>query len=172
MLELFDHRLDIDWLGDYYQETLADKKDQGQVFTPPHITQLMSQLANAENYPAVEKRIMFESCCGTGRMSIGYWNEARKAKDYNPTDYRFICEELSEKLIPFLIFNLAIRGINGVAIHCNFMTRECYGAFIISNKYNKPNDFSIVNRVDYDEFAERLLRVKFVSKLYPDHFER
>ena len=171
MLELFDHRLDIDWLGDYYQETLADKKDQGQVFTPPHITSLMSQLLDVENYPIISKGTIFEHCSGTGRMAIGHWNEARKADDYSPSDYRYNCEELSGQIIPFLIFNLAIRGMNAVAVHCNFMTRESYGAFLISNKDNDPNDFSIINRVAYDEHAEKILRVKFISKLYPEHGE-
>lgn len=172
MLELFDYRLDIDWLGDYYQETLADKKDQGQVFSPPHTTQLMSQLLGIENCsPVVEKGIILEPCSGTGRMSISYWNVARKTNDYKPEDYRFICEELSEQLIPFLVFNLAIRGINAVVVHCNTVTRKSFGAFLISNKENNPNHFSIINRVAYDEHSEKILGVKFTTKLYPAHEE-
>ena len=44
MLELFDHQLDINWFSNYFQEAFADKKGQGQVFTPFHITDLMAQL--------------------------------------------------------------------------------------------------------------------------------
>lgn len=166
MLELFNYKLDFDWFHEYFQKPLANKKEQGQVFTPTHTANLMAQLA-----PLEKGEIHSDPCAGTGVMTVAQWNLVRQRENYMPSDYRYICEELSGQIIPFLIFNLAIRGMNGVVVHCNVMTRESYGAFLISNKYNTPDDFSIINRVSYDEHSEKILRVKFVTELYPEYSE-
>jgi len=165
MLDLFDHKLGFDWFSEYFQGTLADKKRQGQVFTPPYVANLLAMLMPVTN------GFVSDPCAGTGVMTIAQWIQAKQRKNYKPVDYRYICEELSGQAIPFLIFNLALRGMNGVVVHCNVMTRESYGAFLISNKDNNPDHFSIINRVAYDEHSERNLNVKFTSKLYPEHSE-
>ena len=118
-----------------------------------------------------EKGIILEPCAGTGVLTIGHWNRMRNKENYNPLDFRYICEELSGRAIPFLIFNLAIRGMNAVIVHCNMMTGESWGAFLILNKKNIPNDFSIINRIAYDQHSERILNIKYVTELYPEHSE-
>lgn len=104
MLKLFDYKLDFDLFHEYFQEIFCDKKGEGQVFTPPHTASLIAML-----HPLQTGSIL-EPCAGTGALTIGKWNQVSNKANYRPSDYLFICEELSGSAIPFLIFNLTIRG--------------------------------------------------------------
>ena len=56
--------------------------------------------------------------------------------DYEPRDYYYTAEELSDRAIPFLLFNMLIRGMNGNVVQCDVLTREATGAFFIQNDAN------------------------------------
>jgi len=165
MLKLFDHKLDFDWFSGYFQEAFADQKE-GQVFTPPHTAELLAMLLALEKEDGLTK----DTCSGTGILTIAEWNRVRKNANYKPSHSFFICEELDTKAIPFLLFNLAIRGINGTVIHCDTMTRECWGAFLLKNVENDPDGFSTINRLSYTHETETYLKVKFANQ-YPEQVE-
>lgn len=165
MLELFDYKVDFDWFSEYFQETLADKKNQGQVFTPPHIANLIVML------DPIEQGFILEPCAGTGALTISQWDQVRNKADYRPSDFVFLCEELSGNAIPFLIFNLAVRGITGVVNHCNTMTRGSWGAFLILNERDSSESFSNIIRLPYGKTVERLLSVEFMAERYFHQFE-
>lgn len=169
MLELFAHDLSFDWFSTYFQENLANSK-KGQVFTPPHTAELMSELVGLFGNGNTKGRTG-DFCAGTGALIIGNWNLARKKDDYIPSDYIYLCVELSDRMIPFLIFNLAVRGITGFVIHGDMMKRESKGAFLILNEENKSGNFSIVNSLPYFKATEQMLGFKFVEEKYPHQFE-
>jgi len=166
MRKLSKNKLNYDWFSEYFQETFADKKRQGQVHTPPHIANLLAMLLLPQTGGFV-----LEPCAGTGSLTIGQWNQISNRKNYRPSDHLFICEELSANAIPFLIFNLAIKGVNAVVNHCDVMTRESQGVFFIYNEKDNPKDFSTINRMPYIEFSEKLFDVKFVNERYPEQAE-
>ena len=167
MLELFDHDLSFDWFSTYVQENFANSK-KGQVFTPPHTAELMSELLGL--FGGTKGRTG-DLCAGTGALIIGDWNFARKKVDYIPSDYIYYCVELSDRMIPFLIFNLAVRGMTGFVIHGDMMKRTSKGAFLILNEENKSGNFSIINSLPYFKATEELLGFKFIEERYPHQFE-
>ena len=79
MLKLFNNRLDFDCFSDYFQKAFADQKG-GQVLTPPHMTDLMATFLSLE----VGDGVIKDPCSGTGTLTIGEWNQAKKKKGFNP----------------------------------------------------------------------------------------
>ena len=64
---------------------------------------------------------------------------------------------MSDRAIPFLIFNMAIRGMNGVIIQCNSLSRETKEVYFIRN-----------NTSDFLAFSEviKMPHIKKVKEFY------
>ena len=54
--------------------------------------------------------------CGKWSIDNPKWNENN--------DLKFICKEYDSRVIPFLLFNLAIRNIDAEVIHCDVLSDE------------------------------------------------
>lgn len=133
--ELFDRFMELetdlnyDWFTDYYQEEHGDRDKLKQDFTPDGICKAI-QLMNG----------YYESnadiCSGTGGLTIKNWN--------NQKDAFYHCEEIASRAIPVLLFNLAIRGVNGQVIHGNALTNEKYAVYRLS----RNGRYSDITQVD------------------------
>ena len=102
--------LSFDWFYQYFTDEQAEKRTKKQDFTPKSVTKLMNLLIkeNCGTY--------FEAAAGTGGMLISNWT-------IKPAKYYFV-EEQSDRVIPFLLFNMAIRNIKGTVIQCDSLTQE------------------------------------------------
>lgn len=93
--------LDHDWFTEYFEEQHANKDRMMQDFTPSSVCKLLALITRNE----------FNSCCdicsGTGGLTISMWNK-------NPNAY-YHTEEYSQRAFPLLLFNMAIRNIDGEA---------------------------------------------------------
>lgn len=97
-----EHNLNYEWFQTYFESEHADRKVKKQDFTPDSVSKLGSLiLGQSDKY--------FEATAGTGGMAIQYWR--------NNQDTYFELEELSDRAVPFLLFNMAIRGITGIVRH-------------------------------------------------------
>ncbi|MFR5876348.1 MAG: N-6 DNA methylase [Eubacterium sp.] len=101
--------LDKDWIKHLFQYYQADRVNKKQDFTPNCLSLLLSRLSGGGN-------TIYDCCAGTGSLTIEKWN--------NAPDALYICEELDENAIPFLLFNLAIRNINAYVINGNVLTGD------------------------------------------------
>lgn len=95
--ELTDGDLTKDWLQMVYQYYCADRKDKKQDFTPKCLAQFLSRLIG-------ESAETIDLCAGSGALTIQRWID-------NP-DTVFTLYEIDDKVIPYLLFNLAIRNIS------------------------------------------------------------
>lgn len=162
-LEAFDKDVTYDWFHDYFQDEHADRKNQKQDFTPRSVSSLLSQMVGHEG------NTYYEPAAGTGGILIERWNQDRMKHspfDYEPRDYYYTAEELSDRAIPFLLFNMLIRGMNGNVVQCDVLTREATGAFFIQNDANDFMSFSSLNLLPYNEDTETELNIKFVDEKY------
>ncbi|GBD74087.1 hypothetical protein TEHN7126_2342 [Tetragenococcus halophilus subsp. halophilus] len=117
--------LTYEWFHNYFEEEHADRKKKKQDFTPDQVSKLCAMLiGDSDNY--------FEAAAGTGGMLIQAWNVN--------SDRCFIVEELSERSIPFLLFNMSIRGINGIVRHGDSLKQEFKTGYELINNGN----FSII----------------------------
>ena len=162
-LEAFDKDVTYDWFHDYFQDEHADRKKHKQDFTPQSISKLLGEIVGSEG------NTYYEPAAGTGGILIERWNQDRMKHspfDYEPRDYYYTAEELSDRAIPFLLFNMLIRGMNGNVVQCDVLTREATGAFFIQNDANDFMGFSSLNLLPYNEDTETELNINFTEEKY------
>ena len=97
--ELVEGDLTEDWMQKIYQYYLADRKEKMQDYTPKCLAQFLAMLAG-------DAEEIVDLCAGSGALIIQRWNRNR--------DQKFRVYELDENVIPFLIFNLAVRNIEAL----------------------------------------------------------
>lgn len=133
--KLFDsfleHETDLsyEWFQSYFENEHSDRKVKKQDFTPNSVSDLLARLSGQSNK-------YFESTAGTGGIMIQHWQKQRSSIHpmlYDPRSYWYQVEELSDRAIPFLIFNMSIRGINGVVLHGDSLSREFKDVYFICN---------------------------------------
>ncbi len=122
--------LKIDWLQKIFQYYQADRREKKQDYTPLSIAKLCAKLTETEG------KVVYDICAGSGALTIQKWVR-------NP-DKIFICEELDENVIPYLLFNMAVRNMRGYVINRNVLTTECYKVF----KLHCGEAFSIVEIIN------------------------
>lgn len=162
-LEAFDKDVTYDWFHDYFQDEHADRKKHKQDFTPQSISKLLGEIVGSEG------NTYYEPAAGTGGILIERWNQDRMKHtpfDYEPRDYYYTAEELSDRTIPFLLFNMLIRGMNGNVVQCDVLTRESTGAFFIQNDANDFMGFSSLNLLPYNEDTATELNINFIEEKY------
>lgn len=118
--------LSIDWLQKIYQYYLADRKDKKQDYTQKSVAKLMAKLALQNN-----DRLIVDMCAGSGALTIQAWNL--------DNDLEFECLEYDEKVLPILIFNMAIRNIRSTVKHMDVLQDEILNIYTIepTEKYGK-----------------------------------
>ena len=125
--------LDHDWFTEYFEEEHSNKSKMAQDFTPSSVTKMIGEMAGN-----------FESCSdiasGSGGITIGLWQKNK--------DARYNCYELSERAVPLLIFNLAIRNINASVTRIDILSGEIFEHYEII-----PGDkYASIKKCEFDEF--------------------
>lgn len=103
--------LSYDGFTNYFQEEHSSRKAMMQDFTPKEVAGLVGMIGAMENAESC-----LDICAGTGGLSIGLWSRM--------PDITFFCEELSQRALPILLFNLAVRNISGYVSNKNVLTGE------------------------------------------------
>ena len=163
--------LSFDWFHEYFEDEQAERKSKKQDFTPDSIATLLNKLtSNTTGY-------YYEPTAGTGGILITRWwqdclNDPVGTKNntnipgisfftYDPRKYWYQVEELSDRAVPFQIFNMAIRGMNGVAIQCDSLSREAKEAYFIRNDTDNALAFSEVIEVPKTKDFEKELNINW-----------
>ena len=156
--ELFKEILELDWHLDhdiflvYFEEEHANKKKYAQDFTPDSIAQILSKIIEIESNGNCGT--IMDVASGTGSLIIRKWFDDRtKANplNYKPSNYFYHCEELSDRALPFLLFNLMIRGMNATVVHGDALTRDAKQIYLIQNTnddYQKYSDINVMPHTD------------------------
>ncbi len=161
----FDYDLSYEWFYKYFEDEHADRRNIKQDFTPKCVSRLMSEMYGHE----AQYGVIYEPAAGTGSTIIAHWwnesrNKCRYPWDYHPDFYLYLCEEVSDKTIPFLLFNLLIRGINAVVIHGNSLTREAKEVYHCDNEVGEYMCFSTLRTLPHSTQVEKLFNIKFDTK--------
>jgi Type I restriction-modification system methyltransferase subunit len=135
-----------DWFQSYYEAEQAQRKDKKQDFTPMSVATLLSKLTGED-----EPHIFTDTTAGNGGVLIKAWRHNADPFS-NPSEYWFVAQELSDRSIPFLIFNFAIRGWNGLIYHGDSLEGKYKNIYFIQNTENNWLGFSDVNVVLRNNF--------------------
>ncbi|WP_300562740.1 N-6 DNA methylase [Companilactobacillus sp.] len=132
-----ENDLTFDWFTDYFQEEHSNRKNMKQDFTPDGVVQLANAvLPNA--------KVNADICAGTGGLTI-----KRYSQNPNAT---FYCEEFSDRAIPFLLFNLAIRNVDAYVFHGDSLSRDAKAVY----KLKKGKQFSLIEKTDETERFDKI----------------
>lgn len=127
--------LSVDWMQMIFQYYYADRKEKMQDYTPKALADFMGKLAG-------ESEIIVDMCAGSGALTIQKWNRNH--------DLKFRLYEYDERVIPFLLFNMALRNIDCTVFHSDVLQDEIYRTYRIKKgeKYGifeEVGDGSIAN---------------------------
>lgn len=109
--------LSRDWLQMIYQYYLADRKEKMQDYTPKNLALFMGKLIG-------DADVITDLCAGSGALTIQKWcmNHEQKFELY----------EFDENVIPFLLFNMAVRNIECTVYHADVLQQETFHTYKIS----------------------------------------
>lgn len=146
-LELINNDLETDYLQKIWQFFMADRENKKQDFTPKSLGKLISELTKS----TVEEWV-YDMCSGSGALTIQKWCSNKNLK--------FVCEELDENLIPFLLFNLKIRNIEGYVINGNVLTDERKTVYKLTQGV-KFSEIEICMFFEYPDFSSGISNPPF-----------
>lgn len=131
--------LSTDYLQPIFQYYMADRKNKMQDYTSKTLAKACVKLAKIET-----AKSCYDMCAGSGALTIQAWC-------INPKCF-FICEELDERVIPFLIFNLAIRNCDALIINGNILSGEKKKAYRLKHneKYSDISETAIQEEIKTD----------------------
>ena len=161
--EFLEHEKDMsfDWFHVYFQEEHAQRKTKKQDFTPSSISEILSRIIDVEANSKSGMRL--DVAAGTGGLTITRWNDDRLNNhpfEYKPSMYFYQCEEMSDRALPFLLFNLLIRGMNAVVVHGDALHRTANQVYFIQNEKDDHMCFSSLNMMPHNSTVEREFDVR------------
>lgn len=163
-LELHNYDVGYDWFHRYFQDEHADRASKKQDFTPDSVVALLNDLVGASK----PGETYYEPAAGTGGITIRKWDVDRRATpffEYVPSMFLYQVEELSDRAIPFLLFNLAIRGMNASVVHGDVLSRKnVKGAFFVQNEKDDHLQFSAIYTMPYNDTTADYFSVDWTDK--------
>lgn len=123
--------LSIDLLQKIFQYYLADRKEKMQDYTPISLAKFLGKLTQTDN-----EQVVYDLCAGSGALTIQKWNLNNSLS--------FICYEYDKTVIPFLLFNLAVRNINAIVINGDAIQDEIFAIY----RLNKGEKYATVTATE------------------------
>lgn len=126
-VQLVDGDLSQDWLQKVYQYYLADRKEKKQDYTPKCLAELLAAFTDGDD--------CVDLCAGSGALTIQAWvlNPNRKFELY----------EADDAVVPFLLFNLAVRNIDATVYVGDALLGEVCESFAVK----KRGKYGLVSRL-------------------------
>ncbi len=114
--EIVENDLSVDWMQMIFQYYQADRREKMQDYTPKSLAVFMGKLAGKADE-------ITDLCAGSGALTIQKWSMDQ--------DQRFILYEMDYKVIPFLLFNMAVRNIECVIYHSDVLQQQVFHTYRI-----------------------------------------
>ena len=121
-----------DWLQALWQYYEADREEKKQDYTPKSLCKLVSALAG-------ECITVYDCCGGSGALTI----EMLK----NGNIESVFIEELDERVIPFLLFNLCLNNASGYVVNGDVLTCEQFKCYELT-KGEKYSTCRVIDKVE------------------------
>lgn len=106
-----------------------------QDFTPKSISDVLLRISSSDS-----AKITYEPSAGTGSLLIRLGGDRVTIIRYLITvlliTFTFVLKIKSQH--SFLLFNLSVRGIQGVVFHEDTLTEECSSIYLVANILNNP----------------------------------
>ena len=115
--KMVDGDLHTDWLQAIFQYYEAERKEKKQDYTPKALAEFVAKLSG-------DAGTIADLCCGSGSLTIQKWRHS--------PDAPFELYEIDEKVVPYLMFNMALRNIECNVYLCDILSQETTRTWHIS----------------------------------------
>lgn len=151
--------LDTDTFKDYFELYNAERKSNQQDYTPDSVANLLSRITGDSKTFGYNA---YDATAGTGTLLIAKWDYQRRLVspfNYRPRDYFYRADELADNAIPYLIHNLAMRGMNAIVCHGDSIERKYKNIYFVFNSEDDHSKFSDVNIMPRSKYIEQEFNV-------------
>lgn len=164
-----------DTFKDYFEEYNAERKSHKQDYTPDEVSKILAMLTRSDaktfqkaGYSA------YDPTAGTGSLLIQKWRDDQLAEtlwSYAPHRYLYRADELADNVIPYLIHNLAIRGMNAIVVHGDCLEGRVKQVYFIQNSKDDFLRYSDVNVMPHSKMVAKEFGVKKWTQSEIKHIE-
>lgn len=178
LLDVDCHCVQQDTFKQYFEEYAAERKSNMQDYTPDEVSNLLVRLTNqnsqhVDDIKTLSKPIngsynAADFTAGTGSLLIQKWwddmtNEAPWT--YVPHRYFYFAQEFADNVIPYLLLNLALRGMNCIVMHGDTLTGETKQIYLVENSKDDFLQFSDINVMPHNKtVADEFHVSKWIDK--------
>lgn len=167
--------LSVDSFKPYFELYSAERKSFQQDYTPNELADLLSKLtrSDVEQHQSA-KYSAYDATAGTGSLIISKWHDDRIQEtpwSYAPHRYFYRADELADNAVPYLIHNLAMRGMNAIVIHGDSLMREVKQIYFIQNSNDNYMGYSDINVMPHDKQTAKEFSVAKWLEPAIDHME-
>lgn len=144
LIQQNNYDVSYEWFQHIYEEEFSERSQKKQDFTPNTLGQLCSQICGNTDGAT------HEPTAGNGSMIIAdWWRKCQQhlVWDFKPSRNKVDCWELSDRSIPILLLNLAIRGIAGTVHHGDVLTGEEKACYELINENDDCLCFSTIRKL-------------------------
>lgn len=122
--------LETDNMQKIFQYYFADRKEKMQDYTPKSLAYAVAKLSETD-----DEKVCLDLCAGSGALTIQKWAANNELS--------FICKEYDKRVIPFLLFNLALRNIRAEVYHMDVLSDEIFTIY----RVDKGEKYGIVQGI-------------------------
>ena len=128
--ELLVEDLTVDWLQKIYQYYQADRKGNKQDYTPKSVAEFVTRLCGTSD-------VTIDMCAGSGALTIQRWSECKEGA--------FVLHEIDKNVIPYLLFNMALRNIECTVYNDDVLQQEIIKTYFVKKgeRYGKVEEMLI-----------------------------
>ena len=157
----YETDVSYDWFNLYYSQQMTRiSKKHKSYYSPPELGKLAKQLVDVErtngDTEATKRNLgatNYDIGAGTGQLTVTVWDANRRKHSpfsYKPSMYFYVAEELKQegkpsRSLPFLLFNYLIRGMDGVVIAGDSLSRSISQIYFIQQSEDNHLGFSNLN---------------------------
>lgn len=168
-----DNNVFTDTFRQYFEEYAAERKANQQDYTPDAVSHLVAALSRTDASPKTGWS-GYDPTAGTGSLIIQKWSDDMLAEtpfSYAPHNYLYMVEEMGDNVIPYLLHNLAIRGMNCIVVHGNTLERNVKQIYFVQNSSDDYLKFSDINVMPHSNQVKEEFDVTSWDEEAIDHIE-
>ena len=153
----------VDTFRDYFEEYAAERKANKQDYTPDSVGKLLATITDSD-IQGSDGWSGYDPTAGTGSLLIQKWkNDQLKTNpltDYAPHDYLYRADEIADNAIPYLLHNLALRGMNCIVVHGDVLEGTVKQIYFVQNSKDDFLSFSDINVMPHTDDIKSEFNVK------------
>ncbi len=163
----------VDTFRQYFEEYAAERKSNQQDYTPDTISYLLSKFTQNDPDPS-SPWTAYDPTAGTGSLLIQNWKNDQLQENifsYAPHNYFYRADEMADNAIPYLLHNLAIRGMNCIVMHGDTLERTAKQVYFVQNYKDDCMTYSSINVMPHTEDVRNYLDITKWEEPAIDHIE-